>query len=318
MQGIVKTFDSDRGIGIIHDRNGGKYPVTLAHPCTQTFMSYPTLFVKADLAPVNDYSVPGFCLLFDLPFSQRANAHKRSPQSPNQLFPLSPKAGLVCSFDRQPFSAERPAPEKKLSFHVRTALFCIVLLTVCRDATATSVLLLSASKAPPELFPVQTYAGKSDVSISAIQPSSSVTVVLLMDTLSPAQFDSAKKDLLALYASLHRHPLRLALLRNSSLGVAGPFASRGRLKSAFDEAAQAASDPAPVSPSAIIDTLCAAAPQLGSDWSHVLLIGEFPALDPSALDYAAALLLRAFGTQRIQLSWSAPSGGNDAWLPILR
>ena len=67
MQGIVKTFDSDRGIGIIHDRNGGKYPVTLAHPCTQTFMSYPTLFVKADLAPVNDYSVPGFCLLFDLP-----------------------------------------------------------------------------------------------------------------------------------------------------------------------------------------------------------------------------------------------------------
>jgi tetratricopeptide (TPR) repeat protein len=48
------------------------------------------------------------------------------------------------------------------------------------------------------------------------------------------------------------------------------------------------------------------------------LFGELPALEPSALDYASALLLRAFTTQRIQLSWSAPSGGNDAWLPVLR
>ena len=29
MRGIVKTFDSDRGIGIINGKNGGKYPVTL-------------------------------------------------------------------------------------------------------------------------------------------------------------------------------------------------------------------------------------------------------------------------------------------------
>ncbi len=30
MRGIVKTFDSERGIGIIRGENGGKYPVTLA------------------------------------------------------------------------------------------------------------------------------------------------------------------------------------------------------------------------------------------------------------------------------------------------
>jgi hypothetical protein len=28
--GIVKTFDSKRGIGIIHGQNGGNYPVILA------------------------------------------------------------------------------------------------------------------------------------------------------------------------------------------------------------------------------------------------------------------------------------------------
>ncbi len=30
MRGIVKTFDLERGIGIIRGENGGKYPVTLA------------------------------------------------------------------------------------------------------------------------------------------------------------------------------------------------------------------------------------------------------------------------------------------------
>jgi cold shock CspA family protein len=29
VRGIVKTFDSDRGIGVIKGKNGGKYPVTL-------------------------------------------------------------------------------------------------------------------------------------------------------------------------------------------------------------------------------------------------------------------------------------------------
>jgi tetratricopeptide (TPR) repeat protein len=205
-----------------------------------------------------------------------------------------------------------------LSFPLRTALVCIVFLTVCCDVTATSVLLHSASKAAPELFPVQTYAGKSDVTVSAVHPSSSVTIVLLIDALSPAQLDNAKRDLLALYPSLHTHSLRLALLRSSSLGVAGPFASRSRLKSALDEAAQAATDPTRASPVAILDTLCAAAPQLGSDWSQVLLIGELSVLDHAVLDYASALLLRAFGGQRIQLSWAAPSGEMDAWLPVLK
>ena len=34
MQGIVKTFDSNRGIGIIHGKNGGNYPVILADVIT--------------------------------------------------------------------------------------------------------------------------------------------------------------------------------------------------------------------------------------------------------------------------------------------
>src|SRR5712692_3781454 len=181
-----------------------------------------------------------------------------------------------------------------------------------------SVLLRTTSKTAPELLSVQTYAGKSEALVSAVQASAPVTVVLLLDTLSPTQFASIEKDLLAMYAGLRKHPLRVALLKNGSLGMAGPFASRARLKAALDDAAQAAAEPPAVLPLTIVDTLCAAASQLGADWSHALLVGELPAMDPGTTEYAAALLSRAFGTERIQVSWLALSGGSEAWLPALR
>ncbi len=201
---------------------------------------------------------------------------------------------------------------------VRAGLFGLFLLAGCGKATAGSLLLHSASNVAPESLSVQTYAGKPDVSISPIQPSPSVTVVLLMDTLTPSQLESVKRDVLALYTSLHKRPLSLALLRSGSVAITLPFTARSRLESALNEAAQSTPAAPPASPSAIIDALCAAAPQLGSNWSNVLLIGEFPELTPAALEYASALLLRTFSSQRIQLSWAAPSGGNDTWLPALR
>ena len=206
-----------------------------------------------------------------------------------------------------------------MSRHLRTAAFvCALLLTTSPAVRASSVLLRTSSKTAPELLSVQTYAGKSEALINAVQPSSPVTVVLLLDTLSPVQFASIEKDLLAMYAGIRKHPLRVALLKNGSLGMAGPFASRARLKAALDDAAQAVAEPPTVLPLTIVDTLCAAAAQLGADWSRALLVGELPAADPATTEYAAALLSRAFGMQRIQVSWFALSGGNEAWLPALR
>lgn len=201
---------------------------------------------------------------------------------------------------------------------LRTGIVSILLLPVCRVATGTSVLLHPAPGGAPGLLSVQTYTGKADPIVTPVKPSASVTVVLLMDTLSPAELDSVKKDLLALHTSLHGRPLRLALVRNGSLGVAGPFSSRALLKSALTQVQPAADPSESVSPSAALDTLSAGAPQLGADWSRVLLIGEFPALDPSAIEYASAVLLRAFGSQHLQVSWFAPAGGSDAWLSLFR
>jgi Flp pilus assembly protein TadD len=198
------------------------------------------------------------------------------------------------------------------------AFVCALALTISPVLSASSVLLRTTSKASPEPLLVQTYAGKTEALVSSVQPSAPLTVVVLLDTLSPVQYASIEKDLLAMYAALRKHPLRIALLHNGSLGMAGPFASRARLKAALDDAAQAATDPPAALPLTIVDTLCAAASQLGADWSRTLLVGELPAMDPSTTEYAAALLSRAFGMQRIQASWYALSGGNDGWLPALQ
>jgi tetratricopeptide (TPR) repeat protein len=68
----------------------------------------------------------------------------------------------------------------------------------------------------------------------------------------------------------------------------------------------------------LFDALLSGVAQLGKGWSRVLLVGDFPALDPASVDYASAILLRAFIAQQVRVSWFAPGGGNDAWLPLFQ
>jgi len=173
---------------------------------------------------------------------------------------------------------------------------------------------------------VQTYAGKIEAAISSVKPAPSITVVLLTDSLSPAQIESVKKDLLTFYTSLRGHPLRLAVVGNGAIGVAGPFTSRSQLKTALNEvgssnssaAAPSSTSSTPASgPSpALLDNLYAGVGQLGTDWSRVLLIGELPPLEASAREYASGLLQRAFASAHLQVSWYAFSGGDDAWIHL--
>ena len=210
---------------------------------------------------------------------------------------------------------------------VKAAFACLLLVSTCRATSGSTTLLRTASKTTPELAPVETYAGKVDAVVSGVKPAGSITILLLADSLSPAEMDSIKKDLLALYVSLRGHPFRLAVLRSGAMGVAGPFASRAQLKSALsevagsDSSASAASPPSVASASSVpaevlLDHLRASVGQLGADWSRVLLIGELPPLEASEREYASSLLLRAFSSAHVRVSWYAFSGGNDGWLPL--
>ena len=55
MQGIVKTFDSNRGIGIIHGKNGDNYPLILADVFTPQSLKTGQL-VRFSLRYVNDHA----------------------------------------------------------------------------------------------------------------------------------------------------------------------------------------------------------------------------------------------------------------------
>lgn len=207
---------------------------------------------------------------------------------------------------------------------IRAVVASLLLLPSCRITAGSTTLLRTESKVGPELGPVQTYAGKIDPVISGVKPATAVTVVLLTDSLSPAETETVKKELLTLYTSLRGHSFRVALLGNGSIGVAGPFSSRAQLKSALSEAAgktdlQASTSSTASAVSAqLLDNLCANVGQLGGDWSRVLLIGELPPLESSVREYASAMLLRAFGGAHLQVSWYAFSGGDDGWLPLFR
>jgi tetratricopeptide (TPR) repeat protein len=209
----------------------------------------------------------------------------------------------------------------------RVAVFrssCIILLLfsafLISEALAqnSSALIRFSYQVPPEVTSIQTYAGAASVAVSPVRPAASRTVVLLLDTLTAASLDDIKTGVLSLYGSSQGHPLRLATLRQGSLSIAGPFTSQTGLQRALEKvgAVDPSAPASQASPAQLFDTLSADVAQLGSHWSRVLLIGDFPALDPASIDYASAILLRAFLAQQLRVSWYAPDGQNDAWLPL--
>jgi len=106
---------------------------------------------------------------------------------------------------------------------------------------------------------------KPNPSTALAKLSTSVTVVVLADTLSSDAFDSVRNGLLALQTSLHGHPLRVALIRNGSLAVRTPFSTRARLKAALDQVTPVSDPSASVPTSTVFDTLNASLGQLGAD-----------------------------------------------------
>jgi len=219
-----------------------------------------------------------------------------------------------------------------------------IFFAACLSAHASSVLLRSSSPEPPDLIHVKTYNSTTDASVSAVRPATPLTIVLMADTMSPDALEALKADLVAVYGSLRTRSLRLAIVQNNAVRVVGPLLSRARLQSALKDiqpltetappggtAAQpttenvppgdmAAQPPAesvrPASTAAILDLLSTTANQFGGKWSRVLLAGDFPILDPVTLQYASAVLLRAFIAQQLQVSWYPITKGDDAWLPL--
>ena len=109
------------------------------------------------------------------------------------------------------------------SVRFKAGVACLVFLWACQAVAGSTVLLRTAAKTAPELGPVQTYAGKVDPTISPVKPAASVTVVLMMDSLSPAELESVKKDLPTLYMALRAIHCGWRSCETARLELPAPF-----------------------------------------------------------------------------------------------
>jgi hypothetical protein len=55
-----------------------------------------------------------------------------------------------------------------------------------------------------------------------------------------------------------------------------------------------------------------------SHWSSTVLVGGAPAVDPTAQNYAIALLAREFTAQHVRVSWLSGTPLPELWLALLR
>jgi predicted Zn-dependent protease len=190
----------------------------------------------------------------------------------------------------------------------------ILALMMSRAAAASTVLLRATEPTTPDVATVQTYAGKIAAIASPIKAGEGLTVVVLLDGLNATDLENASKELFDLYGSLNGRAMRLVFLQNGAISVQGPFPSRARLKSTFEKIQLSTESAAPISAAAVYDGMASSIAQWGSNWSRVLLIGNLPQLEPAVRDYAAAILLRAFCSQHVQVSLLEPDGRSDDWV----
>ncbi len=189
-------------------------------------------------------------------------------------------------------------------------------LVICTPASASSALLRSNGPAPTDLAPVKAYGGAVQATITPVRPSGSLTVVLLTDAMDPAILEGLKTDLVAVFDGLHGRSFRLAVIHDGVIDVSAPVLSRAKLQTVLRAITSLAATSA--SAASPLDVVVSNVQQLGSKWSQVLLVGDFPGLGREGKDYTSAVLLRAFAAQQLRVSWFPLTPADDAWLPLFQ
>ena len=85
-----------------------------------------------------------------------------------------------------------------LILRLRTCIVFGAALAIGQLAEGSSALVRQDSKAPPLTgATVKTYPGEMPASVSPVQPSSAITILVAPDTLSPTELTAVRKELLA-------------------------------------------------------------------------------------------------------------------------
>ena len=197
------------------------------------------------------------------------------------------------------------------------AIVLSVALSVGGSHASASSALIRTSPHHGQSWSAQTYAGTAEVSVSAMKPSSSITVLVLADTLGTTEREQARSDLLDFYSTLRGRAVQIGFLtKDGAFTLPVVVASRARLKQLLEK--NVSGEGIQTIPSAVaLDDLIAAIPKLGPKQSSVLVVGEFPKLDPASTAFASALLVRAFLAQQLRASLFSPIPA-DEWSSAFR
>ncbi|HET9307113.1 MAG TPA: hypothetical protein VFO46_13900 [Candidatus Sulfotelmatobacter sp.] len=200
----------------------------------------------------------------------------------------------------------------------RWPTLCASVALLCPSYVLASTALLPASATAGQTWSVQTYAGPAELTVTAIRPTSSITILFLADTVASTENEQVRKELLDSYPSFRGHPLQIGFLKQEGeFTPPVPVSSRARFKQLLDNLTSAAEVQTIPSPE-VLDDLIAVIPKLGPKQSTLLVIGVLPKLDSASTAFASALLVRALSDQQLRASLFSPASIEQDWSPLFQ
>lgn len=164
-----------------------------------------------------------------------------------------------------------------------------------------------------DIVAARTCLGDAEVQATPVETPHDVVIAVMAETLSADDLIQFQKEVAAFYqAARNKSTLRLAAISGDAVQFAGPFKTRSQLLASLTDLAHAAPEgAAPLKPLQTYSNLARVLPQLGSDWSTVILAGRFPRVDPELAPYTAAWLATQLRVARLQASYWTPEDRSD-------
>jgi tetratricopeptide (TPR) repeat protein len=179
------------------------------------------------------------------------------------------------------------------------SLALALLASITGQGSAQPVLIRNPSA---EATQVRTPQGILALRSTTVQPSDGAVIVLATSLLNSEDLPRIRRELIAAYARLKGN-LRLAIYKTGAISSAGPFETRRQFDAALKEL-QADSTGEP-NAERFYWQFPLAVESLAPDgnWSSVILVARFPALDPDVQTYIATHLIRRAAQKKIRLGF---------------
>ena len=195
------------------------------------------------------------------------------------------------------------------------AVWCALLAAAFGARLAAQPILLGATTAEPQqTVSISTYAGSVPATVTPVEVSGQILVVVLPDAIGSDQKDRVRAAIQSFFQSGNLKDMTLGAMNGQEFTPEGPFRTRVQLQAALRRLFGGPPPDQPaLQPAAFYRWLSHAAGQLGSNWSSVVLIGSAPDVDAPLREYAEAYVASRYQVQKVRLSYWNPDGPVPGW-----